>query len=508
MHDPGLVGAGGPVEELAAFRWAVYGCLTARGDALFELVDALTCRPGRVDSLPGLSLEPEFRRGHGGLYAALTRGGVAVDRLRELLAATVPVGRDGLVWFAGDVSNWPRPDAACSPARLRIFDRSSRSLAGDPVTAGWPYAVLAGLEWGPTSWTAPVDATRLGPSDSLTEVTLAQIGRVLAGFTTAGRTETLGFAFDADYDLMAFSHALSHALSHAGGGADGGAGGGVPRVHIVGRLRSNQVFHADPEPDPDPDPDPEGGQGRRQGRRRGRPRRHGAAIKLNDPATLGAPDRTAELDSPRYGRVRLSAWDHRHRRQRREGYWTKIQGPLPIVRGSVIRVEVERLSGKGGRPDKPMWLWHAGPTPLDLETVFAVYQRRFDLEHTFRFVKQDLGWTLPAPLLPETADRWTWLVLAAYTQLRLARRICHDLRLPWEKPADPDRIPPRRVRRDFRRLHALLGTPANPPKPARPGPGRPRGSTRPPRDRHPSHRKHSRTRRKPHNTAAKTKPTG
>jgi hypothetical protein len=492
VHDRGRVEAGGPVGELVAFRQALYGCLTSRRDGLFELVDALICRSGRVDSLPGLSLEPEFRRGHGGLYAALTRGRIAVDRLRELLLGALLagrwVGRDGLVWFAGDVSNWSRPDAACSPQRLRIFDRSSRSLAGDPVTAGWPYAMLAGLEWGPTSWTTPVDATRLGPTDSLTEVTLAQIRRVLAGFAAAGRAETPGFAFDADYDLMAFSHAVGD------------------RAHIVGRLRSNQVFHADPDPDP--------GDGQR---RRGRRRRHGPKIKLNDPASLtgpdGAPDRTAELDSPRYGRVRLSAWDDRHRRQRREGYWADPthgfdSRPLPIVRGSVIRIEVERLSGKGGRPDKPMWLWHTGPAPLELTTVFAAYQRRFDLEHTFRFLKQDLGWTLPAPTHPETADCWTWVVLAGYTQLRLARPICHDQRLPWERPADPARISPRRVRRDFRRVHAQLGTPANPPKFTRAGPGRPRGSTRPPRQRHPSHHKHSRTRRKHHTASATTEPTG
>jgi hypothetical protein len=471
VHDPGRAGA---VGELVAFRRAWYGCLTARRDALFELTDALACRPDRVDSLPTLSLEPESRRGHGSVYGALTEGRIAVDRLRGLLAGTVPAGRAGLVWFAGDVSNWPRPDAACSPERLAIYDKSARTLAGHPVTSGWPFAVLAALEWGPTSWTAPVDAVRLTPTSWLTEVTLAQIERVCAGMTAAGRAETPGFCFDAEYDLMALSHVVAG------------------RCHIVGRLRSNQVFHAEPGPQP----------------RRGRRRRHGAAIKLNDPAGLPPPDRSVELDSPRYGRVRLSAWDRRHRMLRRDGYWADQDGPLPIVVGSVIRVEIERLSGKGGHPRGPMWLWHAGPTPLELVTVFAAYQRRFDLEHTFRFLKQDLGWTVPAPLRPETADRWTWLVLAAYAQLRLARPICRDLRLPWEKPADPERIPPRRVRRDFRRLHALLGTPANPPKFSRAGPGRPPGSTGPVHERHPTHRKHRRAKRKHRTTNTKIKPGG
>jgi hypothetical protein len=46
--------------------------------------------------------------------------------------------------------------------------------------------------------------------------------------------------------------------------------------------------------------------------------------------------------------------------------------------------------------------------------------------------KQTLGWTVPRIRTPQAADRWTWLVLAAYTQLRLARPLAEDLRRPWE----------------------------------------------------------------------------
>jgi hypothetical protein len=445
--------------SLARFRQELRRCLSRRADALFELADAVASAPARVGSLPGLSLEPEFRRGHGSVYAALTRGRIEEAQLRRVLLGTVPAGRDGLVWLAGDVSNWARPQAACSPQRLMVHDKSARTLAGAPVTSGWPFAVMAALEWGPTSWTAPVDLARLGPADTLTSVTLAAIERVRAGLAEAGREETPGFVFDAEYDLMALSH------HHAG------------RVHVVGRLRSNQVFHAEPPP--------------QAAGTRGRRRRHGDKIALNKPDTLTAPDRVATVDSPRYGQVRLSAWDTRHRRLIRDGHWKDHDGPLPIVAGTVIRVEIERLPG-GGNPAGPMWLWHAGPAPLDLVTIFAAYQRRFDLEHTFRFLKHDLGWTTPAPMLPDTASRWGWLVLAAYTQLRLARGCVQDLRLPWEKPQLPGAMSPRRVRRDFRRVRGLTGTPANPPKSTRPGPGRPTGSTRPPRTRYPTHRKNSR----------------
>src|SRR5215211_5451376 len=82
------------------------------------------------------------------------------------------------------------------------------------------------------------------------------------------------------------------------------------------------------------------------------------------------------------------------------------------------------------------------------------------IEHTVRFCKQTLGWTMPRPRHPAQADRWTWLVLAAYTQLRLARAIAADQRLPWERPRPQLRLSPYRVRRGFPRLLCALGSPA------------------------------------------------
>jgi hypothetical protein len=107
-----------------------------------------------------------------------------------------------------------------------------------------------------------------------------------------------------------------------------------------------------------------------------------------------------------------------------------------------------------------------------VDLLWQAFLRRFDIEHTFRLFKQTLGWTCPKVRTPEQADRWGWLVLAAYTQLRLSRRLAADLRRPWEKRALPDRLTPARVRRGFRNLRGQVGCPASAPKPSRPGPGR------------------------------------
>jgi hypothetical protein len=123
------------------------------------------------------------------------------------------------------------------------------------------------------------------------------------------------------------------------------------------------------------------------------------------------------------------------------------------------------------------WWWHGsseGEAP-NLGLLWRAYVRRFDLEHTFRFLKQALGWTTPRVRHPEQADRWTWLVVAAFTQLRLARRCVADRRLPWERRYDTGRLTPVRAHRVVSALLVELGTPAKPPKPCGRSPGRPKG---------------------------------
>jgi hypothetical protein len=126
----------------------------------------------------------------------------------------------------------------------------------------------------------------------------------------------------------------------------------------------------------------------------------------------------------------------------------------------------------------PVWLWSSatGMTGEYVDLRWQALLRRFDLEHTFRMIKQTLCWPRPKLPTPEAADRWTWLIVAAHTQLRLARPLAADLRRPGERPAEPGRLTPARVHRGFRNLRPHLVCPPRPPKPNRPGPGRPLGS--------------------------------
>ena len=72
-----------PTDDLRAFRERGL-CMNRRSDALFELVDAiLTVRTS--PSMVHLSLGGVHRRGWVSLYAALRRGRIDADALRDLL---------------------------------------------------------------------------------------------------------------------------------------------------------------------------------------------------------------------------------------------------------------------------------------------------------------------------------------------------------------------------------------------------------------------------------------
>jgi DDE superfamily endonuclease len=442
-------GAGQARERLAGFRRELYRCLTARADSLFELADAVLCADGPVKTLAGLSLAPEYQRGHGALYDAVNCGRVDIARLRRALAGLpLPAWPDGRLRLGVDVSPWLRPDAATSPDRLfcHVYGRGKGQAQMIP---GWPYSVIAALEPGRTSWTAVLDAIRLGPGDDETAVTASQVRDVITRLVQAGHWRegdpAIWVIFDAGYDVTRLAWLLAD----------------LP-VELLGRLRSDRVMQlATPA--------------RRPGTK-GRPRKHGGELALADPASWPAPHVTTSTLTSRYGMAVAAAWDRVHPRLTHRGAWLAHDGPLPVIEGTLIRLAVDHLPGD--RDPKPAWLWFSriGAASAEVDQCWQAYLRRFDLEHAFRLFKQVLGWTAPKIRDPAAADRWTWLIIAAHTQLRLARPLADDLRRPWERPAPPGRLTPARVRRGFRNIRMTAGCPASAPKPGKPGPGRPPGS--------------------------------
>src|ERR1035441_4822498 len=397
--------AGGDgLARLVRFRQEMLWCLWRRPDALFELADSVLTAAGPVVSLPYLSLEPGFRRGHGMVYQSLAEGGIDEDALRDLLVRWRP--RDWPLVFAIDASTYPRPWAATSPGREWHHHSCPGNHGKDgAAVAGWAFQWLAQLSFTADSWTAPQDQVRAGAGDDATRQAAGQIVAHSARLRADGETRIPLYVHDAGYDEAPLTWDLR---------------GHLHEVQVLVRLRNDRVLYRDPPP--------------------------------------RLPGRFASFAEP------------------------------PVIKCHLIRVTVTLLPN-GRKVPGPLWLWWAGPGAPDLDLIWRAYLHRFDIEHTYRLAKNTLGWDKAALRDPGQVSRWTWLIIAAITQLRLARPVAEDHRQRWERRRKPGKLTPGRVRRDFHRLIALAGTPASPPKPSKAGPGRPKGRTSTPATRHPVHKK-------------------
>jgi hypothetical protein len=260
-----------------------------------------------------VSLEAPHRRGWGSLYAALWRGRTDAEALRELLVRHPLAGSETPV-YAVDVSVWDRCDAECSPERGYYY-HPSRHSAGQPIVAGWAYQFIAQLSFVRESWTAPVDVRRVRPGQDANEVAAEQVKAFLRLWHEEERVIPL-FVFDAGYDPVKLQQGLEES----------------PCQMLV-RLRAGRRFYADPSLAGPPAPT-------------GRPRRHGPKMKCADPSTWPKPSTEYACEDAGYGAVRVRrAWTNLHpkvRAHERRG----SRGPLPIVVGTLVLVEVEPAASR------------------------------------------------------------------------------------------------------------------------------------------------------------------
>jgi hypothetical protein len=289
---------------------------------------------------------------------------------------------------------------------------------------GWEYQWCVAIPEARGSWVLPLDVRRRSPQvGTPTQLAIRQLRAVLDASRELPARPVV--VLDSHYDVPALVAA-------------------VPEVDLLARLACNRRFYRAP-------PAYAG---------IGRPRRHGAVFRLAEPTTQRDPDQHQAHDDPDYGQVTIDLWTHLHTQA------------APDIEVTVIRVAVAHLPRRS-TPPTPLWLvWHGALLPTDLREVWHWYQRRFAIEHAFRFLKQDLGWTTARLRSPVAADRWSWLLAVALWELWLARTLVVDTRLPWERPTIPDQLSPGRVRRVMPGLLATLGTPARPPRARGKSPGR------------------------------------
>jgi hypothetical protein len=230
--------------------------------------------------------------------------------------------------------------------RRGVQPRARILLPSIPPFGGAAHRRRLGLR---ESWTAPVDVERVLPAQDANEVAAQQVRSFLLRRSSCeeGTATTPLFVFDAGYDPVKVQQGLE----------------GCP-CQILVRLRAGRRFYGDPSLCDPP-------------AHIGRPRRHGPKMKCSDPSTWPEPSAEHRCEDAGYGAVRVRAWAEIHPKvHNHPGRGTR--GLLPIVVGTLILVEVERLPrGERRREPRVLWLWwhgREGARP-DLDLIWRSYVR-------------------------------------------------------------------------------------------------------------------------------------
>ncbi|MHC5747297.1 MAG: NF041680 family putative transposase [Nostoc sp.] len=400
--------------RLEEFRQVAYKYLGRAKDATFELTDAILLTRN-VYSLADLSLSPVFRRKWSSIYEALQDSRPQRQKLMQLYIKQIPL--KGRPLLAGDHTNWSRPDAVT--LQERTYEHSGTSIAGNkPITVGQGYSTIAWIPEDSGSWALPLRHERITSWESPIEKAIWQLKQVCEHFPARPIS-----VWDSEYGCAPFVLKTANIA-----------------VDILVRLRSNLCLWGEP--------------GAYSGK--GCPRKHGDKFKLNEPTTWGEAASVFEVDDPKLKRVRVSLWKNLHFRK-------AATRPMSMIR-------VERIHKQGNqRVSKPLWLAWVGEEMPPLEEVWRLYLRRFTIDHWYRFLKQRLHWTVPKLSTPKQCERWSDLMPLMTWELWLARDIVADNPLPWQKPLE--KLTPGRVAQAMGGVFAVIGTPAQPPKPRGKSPG-------------------------------------
>lgn len=420
------------LQVLRQFREQVYQLLHPSRDAAFEIMDAITHSPGARSAVE-VSLAPGMQRKFSSVHKGLARTRVDTSALRSLLVRTAEEHEHFLVagYAVWALDHTPYPRHAAPTVADRGFVHGA-----DGQEIGHQYSLLGRVMHPTGSWVGLTDIRRIPTTTTPTQLGAEQVADLKQLCPTP-------FILTADSEY--FTDAL---LAQVEPG----------RCEALIRLKSNRVLYDAP-------PAPTG--------RPGRPPEHGAKLKLNQPATWRAAERTYRLEEADGSWVALDLWCNVHERR-----WPTH--PVCLIR-------VQQFNPDGApRFQRPLWLGWTGPTDMDWPTFWKVYLRRVCLESLHQFFKNSLTWTKTRLGYLAHEERWTWLVALAYWQLLLALPVARDVWRPWEKPtADGRQLSPGRVQRDMGRILAELGTPAGPPKPRGNPRGRAKGYRPAPRPRYP-----------------------
>ncbi len=460
-------------EQLKQFRQRLYTSIPYRTDATMDLLDALSSNT-TAQSVVELSLNPHFRRNYNSVYDSIQHfhqpshaDTTAEERqmheqqLMRLIGSYLP--QQQRFWLLGvDVTSAPRRFAYTLEDRGYVY--YPNAVAGNkPVTIGHQYSALVLFpekqQASSPPWVVPLSLRRVTTQETKRSVGVAQVKQLLDDETLPFHQQLCVQVADSDYSVVSY---LGEMIEHE-------------NLVIIAQVRSNRVFYRLPSPD-----ETSPGQGH--------PIWYGQRFHLKDSNTWGEPDQVMEMTyTSRRGhthKVQLECWHDLLMRGTRE--YPMHQHPFILIRVQLFNEAGEQVF------QRPLWLLVLGlrRKELSLQESWEAYQRRYDVEHFFRFGKRRLLMTAYQTPEVQHEENWWQITQLAYVQLWLSRNLVEAMPTPWERylpqfqtQSESREASPSMTQRSFGRIIQEIGTPARIPKPRGKSPGRTKGARQKPRKR-------------------------
>jgi hypothetical protein len=451
------------VAQLKQFRQEVYQNFNKRADTLMDLLDTLSSNT-TAQTVVELSMNAAFRRAYSALFTALDewKPDKASKTLAQLAGPYLPKPVRLPFWLIGtDVTPQPRVHAQTLEDRSYVHQPNTVK-SNKPITIGHAYSSVVLFpeeesEHGPV-WVVPMSVQRVKSSEDKEMVGALQVQTLLDDETLPFHSELCVEVEDSGYSKPAF---LAQNRKKT-------------NLVTIARARNRRSFYRQP-------PVVAGEEGA------GHPIWYGTPFSLPDETTWHVPDVTAtttmvSLSGKTY-RVEIEGWNNMLMKgERKPAILPMHQYPFTLVRIRLFNAQGELAF------QRPLWLIVMGErrNEITLLHIFHAYQRRYDIEHFFRFGKQRL--LLDRYQTPETnrEEKWWLMSHLAYLQLWIARTVAQTVPRPWEAipPAHLQQpLSATHVQRDFERIIRQFGTPAAAPKRRGNAPGRRKGVVFTPRPR-------------------------
>jgi hypothetical protein len=435
------------------FRERVAQSLGPSSAVVLNLMDVLAVGP-RPASPVEVALSELWGYEWSSLYSALRRAGcdLALTIAEEDWLQRLQSAREQ--WLLAQQPAPVRAELGCW--RVRILDATNYDRPKTKtIEIGYVHGAsgmkpghglsLLSQRVGEGSWTLPLEVAWMPPECGPVNFGVAQLESYVAEH---GWKAEEALAVDAQYTVEPFLRPV-HQL-------------GLP---VLGRVRSNRCLYLPPPPY----------------RGSGRPRVRGRKLKLNDQRTLPRTGEETEWALASGGRVVVSRWDDVRLKQ-----WP--EQPLALYRVIEYRADGEP------RYARPLWLIFVPvgerlPPPREAE---AIYDERFSIEHSIRFLKGELGLTcgqFNGSAAEGRVQVWVEVVATAFWFLWALRVLASRQQAGWPKWWWSGKLTPGAVRRLAAGLLLGFGWSKPQPKVRGKSPGRACGVNMEPRKRFRVYRK-------------------